>query len=49
METITYLFQQFSFLELLAYALMYGIAIALAIGIPVRLYRYIREIINEKP
>lgn len=47
MNTLTYLTEQYSVLELCAYAVMCGAALALLIGCVITIFRFVKQIIND--
>lgn len=47
MNTINYIFDNFSFWELLVYALMYGLCLLFLIGGVITLVRFVKDIIAD--
>lgn len=47
MNTLTYLTEQYSVLELCAYAVMCGAALALLIGCVITIFRFVKQITDD--
>lgn len=47
MNAINYLLDNFSFLELVAYALMYGVCLAFLVGGVITLVKFVKGIIKD--